>query len=65
MKIEFERKTVTSGVGNCPARWKVTSAEGGYVIVGKRIPPEVRPQLRDVAADEDAVWVPDDLINGA
>jgi hypothetical protein len=64
MKIEFMWKTASSYTNNCPARYKVTSSEGGYVIVGKRVPPEVRPQLRDVGPDEDALWVPDDVIDG-
>ena len=64
MKIEFMWKTASSYTNNCPARYKVTSAEGGYVIQGKRIPPEVHAQLRDLGPDEDALWVPDDVIDG-
>jgi hypothetical protein len=63
MQIEFERKTSDSGVENCPARYKVIDGKPGYVIQGKRIDAETRAQLRQVADDEDAVWVPADLID--
>jgi hypothetical protein len=64
MKIQFQWKTASSATGNCPARYKVTSAEGGYVIQGKRLTDEVRAQLRDLGNDEDGVWVPADVIDG-
>ena len=35
MHIEFMWKTEGSNTGNCPARYRVTSAEGGYVIQGR------------------------------
>jgi hypothetical protein len=64
MQIEFERKTNTSAVENCPARYRVIGEEGGYVIQGKKVDDLTRAQLRQVADDEDAVWIPADLING-
>ena len=60
MQIEFMWKTGGSATGNCPAQYK---APGGYVIQGKRIDEATRAQLRDLGADEDAVWVPDDVID--
>lgn len=60
MKIEFMWKTSGSYTGNCPAQYK---APGGYVIQGKRIDGETRAQLRDLGADEDAVFVPADVID--
>lgn len=62
MEIRFEFKTDTSAVEGCPARYKVTSVEGGYVVQGKKVPPEVRAQLRQFADDEDVVWVPADIV---
>lgn len=55
-------KTGGSNVGNCPARYKVTSAEGGYVIQGRKLSDADRAKLRDLGADEDGVWVPADVI---
>ena len=63
MRIEFQWKTRESYTGNCPARYKVTEAPGGFVIQGKRIDEATRAQLRDLGADEDAVWVPADVID--
>jgi hypothetical protein len=64
MKIEFMWKTSGSYTGNCPARYKVTEVPGGYVIQGKIIDAATRAQLRDLGADEEAVWVPADVIDG-
>lgn len=64
MEIRFMWKTEDSGTGNCPARYEVTSAEGGYVIQGKMLDAAARGQLRDLGGDEDAVWVPADVIDG-
>ena len=61
MQIQFMWKTGESNVGNCPARYK---APGGYVIQGKRLDAETRAQLRDLGADEDAVFVPADVVDG-
>jgi hypothetical protein len=61
MKITFMWKTGTSNTGNCPARYE---APGGYVIQGKRLDAETRAQLRDLGIDEDAVFVPADVIDG-
>jgi hypothetical protein len=63
VKINFQWKDDDSNIGGCPAQYKVTSTEGGYVIQGKRLDAETRAQLRDLALDEDAVWVPDNVID--
>ncbi len=62
MQTELQYKTGGCAGGECPARRKVTSAEGGYVIIGKRLSPADRAQIPGVGADEDAIWVPDDVI---
>jgi hypothetical protein len=62
MDIEFQFKTGGSAVEGCPARYKVTSAEGGYVVQGVKLSSEVKAHLREFADDEDAVWVPADII---
>lgn len=61
MKITFMYKTGDSNTGNCPARY---AAPGGYVIQGKKLDDETRAQLRDLGLDEDAVFVPSDVIDG-
>jgi hypothetical protein len=62
MKIEFMWKDKDSYTGDCPAQYKVTGVHGGYVVQGKKIDAETRAQLRDLGIDEDAVWVPDNVI---
>jgi hypothetical protein len=61
MDIEFQWKTAESNRENCPARYK---APGGYVIQGRRLDATTRAQLRNLSPDEDAVWVPGDVIDG-
>ena len=61
MEIRFMWKAGESNVGNCPAQYK---APGGYVIQGKRLDDATRAQLRDLGSDEDAVFVPADVIDG-
>jgi hypothetical protein len=60
MQIQFMWKDAGSNVSGCPAMYK---APGGYVIQGKLLDPETRAQLRQLAADEGAVWVPANVIN--
>jgi hypothetical protein len=64
VELQFQWKTSDSLVENCPARYKVVSSEGGYVIQGKRLPRRVRRQLRNLGHDETGVWVPADVIEG-
>jgi hypothetical protein len=53
-------KDGSSNVGNCPAMYQ---AAGGYVIQGKTLDAETRAQLRDLGTDEDAVFVPANVID--
>lgn len=62
MQTELQYKTRTCQANDCPARRKVTSAEGGYVIIGKRLSPADRALIPGIGPDEDALWVPDDVI---
>jgi hypothetical protein len=62
MKIEFIRKTDSSGTGNCPAIYKADN--GNYVIQGWTIDADTRAQLRDLADNETAIEVPADVIAG-
>ena len=67
MDTELQIKTDGNGGNcfdnNCNARHKVTSQEGGYVIVGQKIEdPEVRARL-GIADGEEAVWVPSPIID--
>jgi hypothetical protein len=63
VEISFMWKDEHSNIGDCPAQYRVTSAEGGYVIQGRRLDKATRAQLRDLGADEDAVWVPANVID--
>lgn len=60
MKISFMWKDGASNVGNCPAMYE---APGGYVVQGKLLDAETRAQLRDLGRDEDAVFVPANVID--
>jgi hypothetical protein len=69
MRIEFEAKTTDDTVcagNNCPARYRVVNGPGGKVFIGKKLADmdaATRAQLADkIGPDEDAVWVPDDLL---
>jgi hypothetical protein len=59
MKIEFMWKDVNSGGGGCPAIYR---APGGYVVQGKLLDDATRDQLRDLAGDEDAIFVPENVL---
>jgi hypothetical protein len=63
MDIEFLHKTTDSAVENCPAAYRVTSAEGGYVIQGYELDADTRAKLRHLDAGEGAVHVPADVID--
>lgn len=60
MQIRFMWKTGDSNTGNCPALYE---APGGYVVQGKKLDDHTRHHLRDFGADEDAVFVPSDVID--
>lgn len=59
MEIEFMWKTDGSAIENCPALYR---APGGYVVQGKMLDAETRAALRQLGGDEDAVFVPADVI---
>jgi hypothetical protein len=60
MHIMFMWKTTGSGGGGCPALYE---APGGYVVQGVRLDEATRAQLRQLADDEDAVFVPADVLD--
>jgi hypothetical protein len=64
MQTELIRKTRNCAGNDCPALRKVTTAGGGYVIVGKRLSPADRAQIPGIGDGEDVLWVPDDVIEG-
>jgi hypothetical protein len=55
MQLTFLWKDPGSGMTSCPALYET---DGGYVVQGLRLDGSTRAQLRHVAADEDAVFVP-------
>lgn len=59
MHLRFLWKTDQSNTGQCPALYEV---EGGYVVQGRQLDTDARAQLQDLADDEDAIWVPADVI---
>ena len=62
MQTELQYKTRSCAGNDCPAVRKVTSAEGGYVIIGKLLNASDRSRIPGIGDDEDAVWVPADII---
>lgn len=60
MNIEFMWKDTGSGGGGCPALYR---APGGYVVQGKNLDPKTRAMLRQLADDEDAVFVPANVLD--
>jgi hypothetical protein len=60
MEITFMWKDEGSGGGGCPALYE---APGGYVVQGKTLDPETRARLRQLAGDEDAVFVPANVLD--
>jgi len=60
MHLVFLWKTGGSQTGSCPALYKT---DGGYVVQGKQLDAETRAQLKDFADDEDAVFVPNDVLD--
>lgn len=62
MQIHFMWKDSASGGGGCPALYDAPGHDG-YVIQGKRIDADTRAQLRQLADDEDAVFVPRNVLD--
>jgi hypothetical protein len=60
MEITFMWKDEGSGGGGCPALYE---APGGYVVQGKTLDPGTRARLRQLAGDEDAVFVPANVLD--
>lgn len=60
MIIEFMWKDDGSGGGGCPALYR---APGGYVVQGKLLDAETRAQLQQLADDEDAIYVPANVLD--
>ena len=59
-QLDFMWKTDGSNTGNCPALYKV---DGGYVVQGKTLGRGTAARLRDLGADEGAVFVPGDVLD--
>jgi len=49
-----------SGGGGCPTLYK---APGGYVVQGVKLDDETRAQLRQLADNEDGVFVPANVLD--
>ncbi|MFI6428455.1 hypothetical protein [Promicromonospora sp. NPDC050880] len=60
MDLEFMWKDGNSNVTECPALYKT---DGGYVVQGVKLDDTTRAQLRQVGADEDAVFVPANVLD--
>lgn len=58
--LEFLWKDLDSGCGGCPALYRTPD---GYVVQGKRLDDRARAQLRDLAGDEDGVFVPANVLD--
>jgi hypothetical protein len=65
MQMELQVKAADCWDNSCPARFAVTSSEGGYVVVGKKLKRRDRRKLRgQVGKGEAALWVPPEIIKG-
>jgi hypothetical protein len=60
MKLTWMWKDKNSGGGGCPALYSV---DGGYVVQGVKLDAATREQLRQLANDEDAVFVPANVLD--
>ncbi len=60
MRIRYLWKDDGSGNNGCPA---IYTADGGYVVQGKSLDAETRAQLRALSDDEDAVFVPANVLD--
>jgi len=58
--LEFLWKARGSGGGGCPALYRT---EDGYVVQGIKLDGATRAQLRQLADDEDGVFVPGDVLD--
>jgi hypothetical protein len=60
MELEYLWKDASSGGGGCPALYR---GADGYVVQGKILDSDTRARLRQLAGDEDAVWVPANVLD--
>lgn len=60
MDLTFMWKDANSGAGGCPALY---STQGGYVVQGVKLNDATRATLRDLADNEDAVFVPANVLD--
>ena len=60
LNLTFLWKDDGSGGGGCPALYR---ADGGYVVQGKTLDDATRGTLRQLADDEDAVFVPANVLD--
>lgn len=60
MELQWLWKDGDSGFNGCPALYHT---EGGYVVQGVRLDDETRAQLRQLADNEDAVFVPANVLD--
>lgn len=58
--LEFLWKDSTSGGSGCPALYRT---DGGYIVQGVRLDDETRSRLRQLADDEDGVFVPANVLD--
>ena len=60
MELTYMWKDENSHTGSCPALYSV---EGGYVVQGVKLDDEARAQMRDLADNEDGVFVPANVLD--
>lgn len=58
--LKYLWKDRDSVSGDCPALYET---EGGYVVQGVKLTDEERAQLRQLADNEDAVYVPANVLD--
>lgn len=58
--LTFLWKANNSGTAGCPALYR---SGDGYVVQGLKLDAGTRAALRQLADDEDGVWVPADVID--
>ncbi len=58
--LTFLWKDVNSGGGGCPALY---ATDGGYVVQGIKLDDDTRAALRQLADNEDGVFVPANVLD--
>lgn len=59
-ELRFLWKDTGSIGGSCPALYET---QGGYVVQGVRLTDDERAQLRELADNEDAIYVPANVLD--